>query len=54
MIFGNNNENEQDTRASVVISQSFMNTASYVEIFRGTEESRKEVMEFVFRRNLYI
>ena len=54
MIFGNNNENEQDSRASVVISQSFMNTASYVEIFRGTEESRKEVMEFVFRRNLYM
>jgi GNAT superfamily N-acetyltransferase len=45
-------EEGSEAVAAQMITQSFMNTKSYLDIFRGTEESRKEPMEFVFRRNL--
>lgn len=45
-------EKTAETMASEMITQSMMNTTSYVEIFRGDENTRKEPMEFVFRKNL--
>lgn len=47
-------ERNEDCLAAVLITQSMMNTTSYIEIFRGTEDTRKEPMEFLFRRNLYM
>jgi len=38
--------------SSEVVTRSFVNTACFVEMFRGDEESRREPMEFVFRKNL--
>lgn len=37
-----------------MITEAFLNSPGYVEVFRGTEEFRREAMEFLFRRNLYL
>jgi ribosomal protein S18 acetylase RimI-like enzyme len=45
---------DDDLRAARVITQAFMKNKCYTEIFRGDEESRREAMEFLFRRNLFM
>jgi hypothetical protein len=45
---------DDNSRAAKMITQSFMHTTSYVNVFRGDENSRREPMEFLFRRNLYM
>lgn len=45
-------ERTAEVIAAETITQSFMNTACYVEMFRGTEVTRREPMEFIFRSNL--
>lgn len=47
-------ERDEDCLAAELVTQAMMNTASYVELFRGTEETRREAMEFLFRKNIYL
>lgn len=45
-------ERTPEVIASETATQSFINTPCFLEMFRGTEITRKEPMEFVFRKNL--
>mmetsp|Transcript_112105 Transcript_112105/g.219762 ORF Transcript_112105/g.219762 Transcript_112105/m.219762 type:complete len:226 (+) Transcript_112105:20-697(+) len=53
-IFPSHVGDEPNIDESRVITQAFLNSPCYVEVFRGDEAFRREAMEFLFRRNLYL
>jgi len=50
--FSPSTDRNSETIAAEMITQSMIDTPCYVEMFRGTEVTRKEQMEFIFRKNL--
>ncbi len=41
-------------RASDLVANSFLNTSSYTEIFRGNEADRLEKLKFMFNKNIHM
>ncbi len=44
--------NENIVKASVLAANSLLNTASFVEVFRGHESERVEMLQFLFTKNI--
>ena len=47
-------QDENIEKASILAANSLLNTASFVEIFRGNESDRVELMQFVFQKNIHM